>query len=54
MVTLGKAFDFYHLYVSKDWEGMFQLVCESVLGMTRGDALFNELKPLLDKHIGQV
>ena len=47
---MGKAFEFYMLYEAKNWEGLFKLACDSVFGMTRGDAVYNELKPILDKY----
>ncbi len=47
---MGKAFEFYSLYMAKDWEGLFKLTCESVFGMTRGDALYNEILPFIEAH----
>lgn len=46
---MGKAFEFYALYNAKDWDGLLKLACESVVGGVKGDALFSEIKPILDK-----
>ena len=47
---MGKVFEFLSLYMAKDWEGMFKFTCESVFGMVRGDIVYAEIKPILDKY----
>ena len=51
MINLGKAFEFYMLYENKDWHGLIKLVCESLVGGTKGDALYAEVLPIVGKYL---
>lgn len=51
MIILGKAFEFYMLYEKKDFRGLLRLTCDSILGMAKGEQLFNELVVVLDKYV---
>jgi hypothetical protein len=47
---MGKAFEFYALYASKDYEGLIKLSLESVFGSAKGDLAYSEISPILAKY----